>query len=180
MHGGAGAVDAPAPPSCLLLESPHVVRHFERPSRTDGDPKTLVRRDEDRGHLRVGLHRNAALSGDLLPSLTPVPGRPLHFVLDGITFAPFHEGTEDPTHACVRRHEPEVAFGNTGSGVANPARPDGTTLLDEIWAGAPFAGKGALVARVRSTVGAWVSAGLLDRADGQRVTATAQRASYAD
>lgn len=141
-------------------------------------PVNLVGRDPRTEHLRVGLHRNAALSGDLLPTLTPVAGKPLHFTLDGVVFAPFHEGTEDPTHAYVRRWEPEVVFGNTGSGVANPARPDGTTLLDEIWAGAPFAGRSALVARVRSTVGAWVSAGLLARADGQQVIATAQRASY--
>ncbi|GAA2259522.1 hypothetical protein GCM10010145_33020 [Streptomyces ruber] len=143
-------------------------------------PVNLVGRDARTDHLRVGLYRNAALSGDLLPTLAPVPGEPLHFTLDGVEFAPFHEGTEDPTHAYVRRYEPEVVFGGTASGVANPAKSDGTTLLDEIWAGAPFAGRGALVARVRSAVAAWVSAGLLSRADGQRVVATARRASYTD
>ncbi len=97
---------------------------------------------------------------------------------DGTEFAPFFEGTEDPTHAYVRRAEPRVVFGGTDSGVANPARPDGTTLLDEIWAGAPFASKGALVARVWTTVDAWVAAGLLGRADGDRIGATAARASY--
>jgi hypothetical protein len=72
-----------------------------------------------------------------------------------------------------------VIFGNTDSGVANPAKSDGTTLLDEIWAGAPFNGKGALVSRVRSTVNAWVSAGALSQADGQTVVRTAERATYA-
>ncbi|MFG3719407.1 hypothetical protein ACGF8D_16555 [Streptomyces massasporeus] len=52
------------------------------------------------------------------------------------------------------------------------------TLLDEIWAGAPFRDKGALVARVRATVDAWVSAGLLRRSDGDKVVATAGAASY--
>ncbi|MER6015272.1 beta-L-arabinofuranosidase domain-containing protein [Streptomyces bluensis] len=143
-------------------------------------PVNLVGRNTSTSHLQVGLYGNAALSGDLLPALTPVPGKPLHYTLDGTEFAPFHEGTEDPTHAYVRRSEPRVVFGNTDSQVANPARSDGTTLLDEIWAGAPFAHKGALVTRVRSTVNSWVSAGLLSQSDGQKVTATAQNATYVD
>ncbi|GGZ65045.1 beta-L-arabinofuranosidase domain-containing protein [Streptomyces bluensis] len=143
-------------------------------------PVNLVGRNTSTSYLQVGLYGNAALSGDLLPSLTPVSGKPLHYTLNGTEFAPFHEGTEDPTHAYVRRSEPRVVFGNTDSQVANPARSDGTTLLDEIWAGAPFATKGALVTRVRSTVNSWVSAGLLSQSDGQKVTATAQNATYVD
>jgi hypothetical protein len=71
-----------------------------------------------------------------------------------------------------------VIFDGTDSGVANPAKPDGTTLLDEIWAGAPFTSKGALVSRVRAAVEAWVAAGLLSAADGERIVAAAGRASY--
>ncbi|MGI5373546.1 beta-L-arabinofuranosidase domain-containing protein [Streptomyces sp. CA-251387] len=142
-------------------------------------PVNLVGRNSSTSYLQVGLYRNAGLSGNLLPSLTPVTGKPLHYTLDGTEFAPFFEGTEDPTHAYFRRSEPRVIFGNTESGVANPARSDGTTLLDEIWAGAPFSGKGALVTRVRSTVNAWVSAGLLSQADGQTVVRTAEQATYA-
>jgi DUF1680 family protein len=141
-------------------------------------PVNLVARDPATGYLRFGLYANAALSGDLLPTLTPVSGKPLHLMLDGTEFAPFHEGTEDPTHAYFRRSEPEVVLGGVHSGVANPVRSDGTSLLDEIWAGAPFAGKNALVARVRSTVDSWVAAGLLTRANGRTVVNTAQRATY--
>ncbi|MGW0550836.1 beta-L-arabinofuranosidase domain-containing protein [Streptomyces altiplanensis] len=143
-------------------------------------PVNLVGRDARTDYLRLGLYRNAALSGDLLPSLTPVTGKPLHYTLDGVEFAPFSEGTEDPTHAYFRRTEPQVVFGTTESGVANPARPDGATLLDEIWDAAPFADKPALVRRVESTVDAWVAAGLLGAADGRKVVSTAKRASYAD
>ncbi|WLW57099.1 beta-L-arabinofuranosidase domain-containing protein [Streptomyces sp. YU58] len=142
-------------------------------------PVNLVARDSATDYLRFGLYRNAGLSGNLLPTLTPVPGKPLHHSLDGTEFAPFFEGTEDPTHAYFRRSEPRVVFGTIDSGVANPARADGTTLLDEIWAGAPFGSKDALVTRVRTTVDAWVSAGLLTRADGDKVLSTAQRATYA-
>lgn len=141
-------------------------------------PVNLVARNSGANYLPFGLYRNAALSGDLLPTLTSVNGRPLHYTLDGTEFAPFSEGTEDPTHAYFRRSEPRLVFGNTDSGVANPARANGTTLLDEIWAGAPFSGKSALVARVQSVVNTWVSTGLLSAADGQRVVSTAQNASY--
>ncbi|MER5427880.1 beta-L-arabinofuranosidase domain-containing protein [Streptomyces sp. NPDC002588] len=141
-------------------------------------PVNLVARDPATEYLEFGLYRNTALSGDLLPSLTPVDGEPLHFTLDGTEFAPFFEGTEDPTHAYVRRAEPRVVFGNSDSGVANPARADGTTLLDEVWAAAPFASKGTLVARVRSVVDGWVAQGLLARADGDTVVSTARGAAF--
>ncbi|MFF4349496.1 beta-L-arabinofuranosidase domain-containing protein [Streptomyces sp. NPDC001530] len=142
-------------------------------------PVNLVARNTSTSRLSFGLYRNAALTGDLLPTLTPVTGKPLHYTLDGTELAPFFEVTEDPTHAYFRRAEPRVVFGNADSGVANPARADGTTLLDEIWAGAPFHGKGVLVSRVRDTVDAWVSAGLLGRTDGEKVVETARNASYA-
>ncbi|WP_406356359.1 beta-L-arabinofuranosidase domain-containing protein [Streptomyces sp. NBC_00658] len=141
-------------------------------------PVNLVARNAGTSYLPFGLYRNAALSGDLLPTLTPVTGKPLHYTLDGTEFAPFSEGTEDPTHAYFRRTEPRLVFGNTDSGVTNPTGANGTTLLDEIWAGAPFSGKSALVSRVQTVVNSWVSAGLLSAADGQRVVSTAQNASY--
>ncbi|MGV9940477.1 beta-L-arabinofuranosidase domain-containing protein [Streptomyces sp. NPDC003401] len=141
-------------------------------------PVNLVARHPSTSYLEFGLYRNAALSGDLAPSLTPVSGKPLHHTLDGVEFAPFHEGTEDPTHAYVRRVEPRIVFGGTDSGVANPAKEDGTTLLDEVWAGAPFGGKGALAGRVRGVVDAWVAAGLLGRADGERAVGTARSATF--
>lgn len=142
-------------------------------------PVNLVARDARTDHLRLALYRNAALSGNLLPSLTPVAGKPLHYTLDGVEFVPFFEGTDDPTHACFRRVEPRIVFGTTDSGVANPVRADGATLLDEVWAAAPFTTKSALVRHVRSTVKAWVTAGLLGAADGRKVVSTAERASYA-
>ncbi|MEU6192143.1 beta-L-arabinofuranosidase domain-containing protein [Streptomyces sp. NPDC047061] len=148
-------------------------------------PVSLVGRNTATEYLELGLYRNAGLSGDLLPSLTPVADSPLHFTLAGpdgtaaTEFAPFYEGSEDPTHAYFRRAEPTVVFGGLDSGVANPVGSDGGSLLDEVWAAAPFHDKGALVARVRSVVDGWVADGLLTGADGDRVLATARQASYA-
>ncbi|KKD08880.1 beta-L-arabinofuranosidase domain-containing protein [Streptomyces sp. WM6386] len=141
-------------------------------------PVNLVARNSATSYLSFGLYANAALSGDLLPTLAPVSGKPLHHTLDGTEFAPFLEGSENPTHAYFRRSEPKVVFGTLDSGIANPAKSDGTTLLDEIWAGAPFASKNALVTKVTSTVNAWVSAGLLSQASGQVVINTAGQATY--
>ncbi|MGW7087657.1 beta-L-arabinofuranosidase domain-containing protein [Streptomyces sp. NPDC054871] len=141
-------------------------------------PVHLVARDSAKTYLRFGLHRNTALSGDLLPTLTPVDGEPLHYTLDGVRLAPFHEGTQDPTHAYFQRVEPKVVFGTTDSGVANPARSDGTTLLDEIWSAAPFRNKTALVDHVRTVVDTWVTAGRLSAADGKKVVSTAKSATY--
>jgi hypothetical protein len=142
-------------------------------------PVNLVARDPRRTFLELGLYRNAGLSGDLLPSLTPVPGKPLHHVLDGVEFAPFFEGTEDPTHAYFHRREPLITFGGRESGVANPSRADGTTFLDDVWAAAPFRGKGHLIQHAKATAATWVSTGLLTPADAQKVVKTAQDASYA-
>lgn len=112
-------------------------------------PVNLVARDPRTTFLEFGLYR-----GD-------------------VEFAPFFEGTEDPTHAYFHRDEPTVVFGGLDSGVANPAAA-GTTLLDDIWADAPFATKEALVRQVRTKVDAW----RLGSADAARILATARRANY--
>lgn len=53
-----------------------------------------------------------------------------------------------------------------------------TSLLDEIWDGAPFQDKSALVGHVQATVDTWVSAGLLSQSNGQTVVNTANSATY--
>ncbi|GAA4721259.1 beta-L-arabinofuranosidase domain-containing protein [Phytohabitans rumicis] len=140
-------------------------------------PVNLVARHSRRTYLELGLYRNAALSGDLLLTLTPVPGKPLHYLLDGVEIAPFYEGTGDPTHVYFRRSEPEVVFGNLRSGVTNPMNSD-VSLLDEIWAAAPFKNKAQLLLHVHDTVNAWADAGLLTPADSETILSTAKRATY--
>jgi hypothetical protein len=112
----------------------------------------------------------------LATSFAPVAGKPLHYTLDGIEFAPFFEGTEDPTHVYFRRAEPKIIFGNLDSGVANPAA-GGTTFLDELWAGAPFPARNDFIQAVTATVTSWVNAGRLDAVDGQRVVMAARGAT---
>ncbi|GAA4725076.1 beta-L-arabinofuranosidase domain-containing protein [Phytohabitans rumicis] len=141
-------------------------------------PVNLVARDPRTTYLPFGLYRNAGLSGDLAGALTPVEGQPLHYTLDGVAIAPFFEGTEDPTHVYFERVEPRIAFGGVDAGVANPAKDDGTTLLDEVWAAAPFHSRDDLVDHVARTAEAWVATGRLGAADGDRVVAAARDATY--
>lgn len=141
-------------------------------------PVNLVARDPRTTYLPFGLYHGADLTGDLAGALTRVPGRPLHFTLGDVPVAPFFEGTEDPTHVYFQRVEPQVVFAGLDAKVANPSRPDGTSLLDEVWAAAPFPDQHGLVTHVQSVVDAWVTAGLLTAADGQLVVDTARRAAF--
>ncbi|MFI8091729.1 hypothetical protein ACIF9R_25965 [Streptomyces sp. NPDC086080] len=70
-----------------------------------------------------------------------------------------------------------MIFGTPDSGVAASGCGDGATLLDEIWSGAPFGDKNALVTRVRFTVDARVDGGLPSGADGDGVVSTARQPS---
>ncbi|WP_120521249.1 beta-L-arabinofuranosidase domain-containing protein [Arthrobacter celericrescens] len=141
-------------------------------------PVHLVARDKRTGLLPFGLYGTARLNGDLAPALRPVAGKPLHFTLAGVELAPFLEGTEDAFHSYFRRTEPSVVIGGVDSGVANPARANNTTLLDDVWQAAPFANKSELLRRVAQVTDAWVAESSLSRADADRVCSAAQRAVF--
>jgi uncharacterized repeat protein (TIGR01451 family) len=65
--------------------------------------------------------------------------------------------------------------GGIHSGVLNPERPDGCTLLDAIWAGEPFASHGAFVSLVNRLTRQFVAAGLLQPRQRGRILAAAAR-----
>ncbi|MFC7846855.1 beta-L-arabinofuranosidase domain-containing protein [Arthrobacter sp. NPDC057388] len=141
-------------------------------------PVHLVARDARTDLLPFGLYGTARLNGDLAPALRPIAGKPLHFTLAGVELAPFLEGTEDAFHSYFRREEPSVVFAGVDSGVANPARTNRTTLLDDIWQAAPFANKPDLLRRVTQVTDTWVSEGALTAADAGRIYSAAQRAAF--
>ncbi|MFK4598869.1 beta-L-arabinofuranosidase domain-containing protein [Streptomyces pristinaespiralis] len=141
-------------------------------------PVHLVARHEQREFLRFGLFPSASLSGDLVQALTPVPGRPLHFLLDGVGIAPFFEGTTHAYHAYFRREEPRIVFAGLDSGVENPGRSDGTSFLDEVWAAAPFASQAAFRRHVGSVTARWVGDTLMTESQRRRVEETARRARF--
>ena len=71
-----------------------------------------------------------------------------------------------------------VAFGGVDSRVANPAKPDRSTLLDDIWSHAPFADRNAFYDTVFATSEQWVADGRLSRRDRQAVLLAAGRARF--
>jgi uncharacterized repeat protein (TIGR01451 family) len=63
--------------------------------------------------------------------------------------------------------------GGIRSGVPNPERADGCTLLDAIWEGEPFASHGAFVSRVDTLTDEFVEAGLLTAAAKGKIQSAA-------
>jgi hypothetical protein len=122
------------------------------------------------------LDTTTRLSGDLGDSVEPVPDQPLHFRHDGTEFAPFLEGTTDPFHSYVRNVTQQVVLGGADSGVANVAGSGGQTILDEIWAAAPFASKGDFVNHVRDVAMQRRVRGDINTAELQRLLIAAGRA----
>lgn len=65
--------------------------------------------------------------------------------------------------------------GGIHSGVLNPERPDGCTLLDEIWAGEPFASHTAFLSLVNRLTLQFVAAGLLNPQQRGKIQSAAAR-----
>ena len=135
----------------------------------------------DTGLINMSLYRHSKLSGDFASAMTPVPGKPLHFTANGRTLAPMfvadpQAGASQPYHMYVRRHEPVIVFGNMDTGIGNTKREDGTSFLDAVWAGAPFATHRAFVASVERVAAEWRAAGRLSAAEHATITRSARRA----
>ncbi|XBH21476.1 beta-L-arabinofuranosidase domain-containing protein [Jonesiaceae bacterium BS-20] len=91
-------------------------------------------------------------------------------------FDPLYAGHDIQYSVYFDRKERTVIFGGRDSGVPNPAKTNGTTLLDEVWEAAPFSDREAFLERVRGVSQAYVSAGLLSARNRQRVLLTAAQA----
>jgi hypothetical protein len=66
-------------------------------------------------------------------------------------------------------------FGGVDSGVVNPERANGCTLLDDVWAGEPFASHGTFVARVDATTDRYVAEGLITGRQKDAIQSAAAR-----
>jgi len=55
-----------------------------------------------------------------------------------LTSADPQPGETQPYHICVQRHEPGIVFGTIDRRVAIAKRDDGSSLLDDVWAKAPY------------------------------------------
>ena len=133
------------------------------------------------GLINVSLYKNFKLAGDFASAMVPVPDKPLHFSFNGQTLAPLfvadpQAGSTQAYHMYVRRHEPAVVFGGVDSGVANTKRDDGVTLLDAVWAGAPFADHARFMTAVERAATEWRTAGRLTETEQSAIVQAARRA----
>jgi DUF1680 family protein len=126
--------------------------------------------------LTFSLDATTRLSGDLGSAFRPVEGEPLRFTHAGTELVPFLEGTTDPFHSYVRNVTQRVVLGDVDSGVGNIRGADGATILDEIWAAAPFDSKADFVEHVRTVAMGRRVAGDINSADLQRLLLAAGKA----
>ena len=137
------------------------------------------------GLIKLSFYQHVKLDGDLAPAMTPGQA-PLHFTTGGYTLAPFfvadpsadaESRTTAPYHMYVRRDEPQIVFRSIDSGVANRAREDGQTFLDELWSAAPFASHREFMTAVNRIAAAWQQSGKFSAAERSAIVATADKAA---
>ncbi len=162
------------------IDNPAVQSIFYGPTLLTVQAAT-VGNNLETGLIDVSLYKHFKLTGDFGSAMTPVADKPLHFSANGQTLAPFfvadpQTGTTQAYHMYVRRHEPAIVFGTVDSGIANSKRDDGTTFLDAIWTGAPFANHGRFVAAVERTATEWRAASRLPAGAQSAIVQAARRA----
>jgi DUF1680 family protein len=138
-------------------------------------PVPLVTKSPATSYLAYSFYKDFDLRGDLSRSITPTDA-PNTFTTHGLTLAPFYVADTDPYHMYFTRAEPQIVFGSVDSGVPNVPRADGLTLLDLVWAQAPFRHQTGFVLTVARTSQEWVRAGLLTREQQRAVISAAVRA----
>ena len=138
-------------------------------------PVVLLAQSTSTRWRQQSLYEHMNLSGDLAGAVD-ADGENWFTLRDGTVLEPAYSGADSRYHMYFRRHEPRVVFAGEDSAVANAALDDGRTFLDEVWAGAPFADRGAFLERVRAVAGQFLDAGAMSRHEAQRVLLTAGRA----
>jgi len=137
--------------------------------------------DLETGLIEMSFYGSMKLDGDLAAAMTP-GDEPNFFTTNGHDLAPFYvadpqEGRDThPYHVYVRRHEPRVVFGSIDAGVNNPSKDDGTTLLDAIWAEAPFADHATFVRTVERVSTEWQGEGKLTGSQRDAIVSAAGKA----
>ena len=108
-------------------------------------PVVLTAASSATSYLKVSYASQLALDGSVSRGVSKTADNV--FTIGSLTYEPAYNGKDIAYHMYVQRTEPSVVFAGRDSGVANPRR-SGTTLLDEIWALAPFADRSAFLAAV--------------------------------
>ncbi|MCS5723651.1 glycoside hydrolase family 127 protein [Herbiconiux sp. CPCC 203407] len=163
----------------ITVRVPLALRTEPTPDRADIQalvygPTVLTAVDPSTKYLKVSLFARQGLDGSISRGVTQEPNNV--FVIDGRVFEPAYNGKDVQYHMYFERSEPTVVFAGRSAGVANPKRTQGGSLLDEVWAKAPFADRNAFIEAVRSVSQSFVDSGLLSARDRQKVLLAAGRA----
>ncbi|MFD0742066.1 hypothetical protein ACFQ1L_09405 [Phytohabitans flavus] len=134
-------------------------------------PILLPALSADPAYRQFSLYKDVKLDGGLGHAITPAGGGT--FTTNGHTLRPLYVGDTQAQHIYFRRHEPTVVFGTHDSGVPNRAGADGTTLLDAVWAAAPFPNHDRFIGEVRRVSIRWAEEGRLTGDERQAVMSAA-------
>ncbi|MBS1906454.1 MAG: glycoside hydrolase family 127 protein [Actinobacteria bacterium] len=136
-------------------------------------PVVLSATSSATSYLKVSLANRLGLAGSITRGVSKTAANV--FTIGGLTYEPAYNGKDVAYHMYFQRNEPTVAFAGEDSGVANPKRA-GRTLLDEVWARAPFASRSAFLGSVSEVTGSYLGDGLLSARNRQRILLAAGRA----
>jgi hypothetical protein len=136
--------------------------------------------DLETGLIEMSFYGSMKLDGDLAPAMT-TGDEPNFYTTNGYRLAPFYvadpqDGDTRHYHLYIRRHEPRVVFGSIDAGVDNPSKGDGITLLDAIWAEAPFADHSTFVQTVARVSVEWQGDGKLTASQREAIVSAAGKA----
>lgn len=136
-------------------------------------PVVLTATNSSTSYLKVSLADRLDLGGNVSRGISKTPANV--FAIGSLSYEPAYNGRDVAYHMYFQRNEPTVTFAGQNSGVANPKR-SGKTLLDEVWARAPFADRSAFLDAVGEVSSEYVAAGLLTSRNRQKILLAAGRA----
>lgn len=123
-----------------------------------------------------GFYERYGLDGTIKLGIEKKAGTKNYFIIDGDEFEPAYNGDNTPYHMYFQRKDAYVGFAGKLTGVANAAKDDGTTLMDDIWSAAPFKDRMAFVKQVQTVTKQYLDDGLITSRARQTVLLAAGRA----
>lgn len=131
--------------------------------------------------IQRGFYERNGLDGTIKLGVQKKEGTKNYFIIDGDEFEPAYNGDNTPYHMYFQRKDDYVGFAGRLTDVKNPKRPaakdrDASTLMDDIWAAAPFASRADFVRKVQEVSKTYQDEGLLSSHDRQQVLLAAGRA----
>jgi DUF1680 family protein len=136
-------------------------------------PTVLTMLGTETAFVPLGVYGALNLRGEISRG---VRWRGDNLLLAGREFEPAWSGNDVRYHMYFQRREDDAVFAGKSAAAPNPARQDGTTLLDEVWAGAPFASRTEFLERVRTVTASFMADGLLSARNRQRILLAAGQA----